>query len=104
MASYGKKMLGLASMVRTPMNDVTNINRVSPPGPPTSKDKYSIEHMKNFLDSVKTPAEMRMLERNKGTERGNAEVEASCHAADDENDKSDDLEVGEDALTSMLRE
>ena len=40
-----------------------------------------------------------MLEINKGTEKGNAEVEASCHAADDENDKSDDLEVGEDALT-----
>ena len=58
MASYGKKMLGLANRLRKPMDDVTN--RVTPTAGP-SNDKYSLSHMMNFLTNVKTPAELRML-------------------------------------------
>ena len=75
------------------MDDVTN--RVTPTAGP-SNDKYSLSHMMNFLASVKTPAELKMLENN-ATQKDVTREAGSGNNNTEQND--DDLEVGEDAST-----
>lgn len=95
MASYGKKVLGLAR--RMPMEDVTNTNSVTPTTARPTKAKYSLEHMKNFLGSLKTPAQMRMLEEKNPEAIEKAKVDIDDEAGSEKGNSLDDLAIGEDA-------
>jgi hypothetical protein len=60
MSSYGRKLLGLVQsrgkVPRTPLSNLSNMEiPISSPRP-----KYDMAHIKNFLESVKTPAEFKI--------------------------------------------
>ena len=55
MSTYAKKVLGMTS-ARPALTNITN--SLETPRH-YGKPKYSMEHMKNFLDKLQTPAEIR---------------------------------------------
>ena len=58
MSSYVRKVLGMVQLkekpTRSPFTNLTNTVASKP-----VKATYDLPHMKNFLESVKTPAEIR---------------------------------------------
>ena len=78
MSTYGKKLLGMsqnkANLPRKPLNILTNL-----PNLVSNNGNYDIGTMKMFLDTLKTPAEMRGIQCD---ERRSAEVEVAEEALD----------------------
>ena len=78
MSTYGKKLLGMsqnkANLPRKPLNILTNL-----PNLISTNANYDIGTMKMFLDTLKTPAEMRGIECD---ERRSADVEVAEEALD----------------------
>ena len=89
MSSYAKKVLGMAN-ARPALRNITNNLDTSSLGLVETpwyykKPKYSLEHMKTFLDKLKTPAEIRKEEQKR------REEENKDHDIDDP-DKIDDID------------
>ena len=122
MSTYAKKVLGLSkgNKPRSPLSSLTNamnmntsrspvtmntlVNMVTPRC--SDKTKYDLGHMKNFLERIKTPGEIREMDNlayrkkdNLACVDNNKESEDSCKS----NQENDEIELGEEAFNLNRR-
>ena len=100
MSSRGKKMLGMvqskANLPRTPLRNLSNLSS-------SSRPKFDLAHMKNFLDSIRTPAEIRLSNQiTDGESEQNVEsislVDVNAGDANKDANNLEGIEFDEEAL------
>ena len=95
MSTYAKKVLGMTN-VRPALTYITNSLGTGLETPRHyGKPKYNMEHMKNFLDKLQTPAEIRREEQKK-REKENHPDESSKDIPDndcEQEEKEEEVEV-----------